>query len=82
MTDTGEAQQLFRAHHGVLQPDFLFFTVFIGFKVNFLRSEISGSFQVIEIVMDLMGYEQPMDFTDEGRHLGREQGIALSRVRE
>ena len=84
MTDTGEAQQLFRTHYGVFQPGFLFFKVFVGFwfKVNLLRSEISGSFQVIEIVVDLLGCKQPPDFTDEGRYFGSEQGIALDRVQE
>src|ERR1035438_3310967 len=84
LTDTGEPEQFLRAHYGVFQPDFLFFEVFVGFwfKVNLLRSEISGSFQVIEIVTDLQGCKQPPDFTDEGRHLGSEQGIALGRVQE
>ena len=84
MTDTGEAQQLFRTHYGVFQPDFLFFKVFVGFwfKVNLLRSEIPGSFQVIEIVTDLLGCKQSLDFSDEGRHLGSELEIALGRVQE
>src|SRR5258708_7314503 len=84
LTDAGEPEQFLRAHYGVFQPDFLFFEVFVGFwfKVNLLRSEISGSFQEIEIVTDLQGCKQPPDFTDEGRHLGSEQGIALGRVQE
>jgi len=45
-------------------------------------SEISGSFQVIEIVTDLLGCKQTPDFTDEGRHLSGEQGIALGGVQE
>jgi hypothetical protein len=65
LTDTGEAQQLFRTHYGVFQSDFFFFKVFFGFwfKFNLLRSEISGSFQVIEIVTDLLGCKQPLDFS-------------------
>ena len=84
LTDTGEAQQLFRSHYGVFQPGFLVFKVFVGFwfKVNVLRCEISCSFQVIEIVADLLGCKKPPDFTDEVRHLGSEQGIALGRVQE
>jgi hypothetical protein len=84
LSDTGEAEQFLRPHYGVFQPDFLFFKVFVGFwfKVNLLRSEISGAFQVIEIVTDLLGCKQTSDFSDEGRHLGSERGIALGRVQE
>src|ERR1035438_183720 len=45
-----------------------------------LRSQIPCSFQVIEIVVDLLGCKQPPDFTDERRYFGSEQGIALGRV--
>src|ERR1019366_4355344 len=79
LAGTGEPEQFLRAHYGVLQPVFLLFKVFVGFwfKANVLRSQISCSFQVIEIVVDLLGCKQPSDFIDEGRHLGSEQGISL-----
>src|ERR1035437_1162647 len=68
----------------VFQPVFLLFKIFVGFwfKVNVLRRQISCSFQVIEIVVDLLGCKQPPDFTDEGRYFGSEQGVALGRVQE
>src|SRR5665213_1956793 len=83
LAGTGEPEQFLRAHYGVFQPVFLF-KVFVGvwFKVNVLRGKISCSLQVIEIVVDLLGYKHPSDFIDEGRHLGSEQGIALGRVQE
>jgi len=84
LADTGEPEQFFRSHYGIFEPDFLFPKVFVGFwfKVNVLRSQISCTFELIEIVTDLLGCKQPPDFTDEGRHLGREEGIALGRVQE
>jgi hypothetical protein len=57
LAGTGEPEQFLRAHYGVFQPVFLLFKVFVGFRfrVNVLRSQISCSFQVIEIVVDLLG---------------------------
>src|SRR5664280_1688112 len=84
LAGTGEPEQFLRAHYGVFQPVFLLFKVFVGFwfKVNVLRSQISCSFQVIEIVVDFLGSKQPPDYTDEGRYFGGEQGIAFGRVQE
>ena len=84
LAGTGEPEQFLRAHYRAFQPLFLLFKVFVGvwFKVNVLRGKIFCSFQVIEIVVDLLGCKQPSDFIDEGRHLGSEQGIALGRVQE
>jgi hypothetical protein len=84
LTEPAEPEQFLRTRYGVIQPDFLFFKVLVGFwfKVNLLRSEISHTFEVIEIVADLLGCKQLPDFADEGGHFGSEQGIALGRVRE
>jgi len=82
LADTGEPEQFFRSHYVIFEPDFLFLKVFVGFwfKVNVLRSQISCTFELIEIVTDLLGSKQLPDFADEGRHLGSEQGIAFGCV--
>ncbi len=44
LADTGKAEKLFRAHYRIVQPDILFFKVFVGFwfKINVSRSKIFG----------------------------------------
>jgi hypothetical protein len=57
LTDTGEAQQLFRSHHWVFEPGFVVrvveFVQIVHFEIRVRRSEIFCIFQAIKIVADL-----------------------------
>ena len=70
----GEPEQLFRTHHWVFEPGFVFvrvveFIQLVHFKTRVRRSEILCVLQKIKIIADLFGCKKPPDLPDKVRHL-------------
>src|SRR5271166_2278374 len=84
LTDTCEAEQLFRTHHRIFEPRLglvfvrvIEFIQIVHFEIRVQGSEILCLLQAIKIIADYFGRKKPPDLPDEVRHLGSEKGILL-----
>ncbi len=74
-----EAEQLFSAHQGILQPRLVVVLIvkIVNLDLRFLWGKIFCMLQVIEVLANLLGCEQLPDRSDKHRQLGSKLGMLL-----
>jgi hypothetical protein len=62
----GESKEFFGAHHRILRPGLIFDLVvkIIDLQIRMRRREVSGTLQIVEVVADLCGREDALDFCE------------------
>lgn len=75
----GKPQQFLRSQYGIVQPRLIlsFLVRIIQLPLRLFRTQELGTFDTIQVALNLFGSEEPSDFGNEGRQLGDEIRIAL-----